>query len=260
MSRGRSKVFTGKTGHANQIQGFIQRCGGRRARQGGGDLRNPAGLQRGRVGMGGACLAPLSAAAGDGAAGVQLRAAPRGGCRPHCRDRQRDAQADAGGQAAGRGWIHVLAGALNGGHPGIGGDCRGGAGAATPHGRGAGDRRRGGHADLGGLSAGHCDGEPDCAAVHLSRVCAGERRGAVCRGGLRHVAGRPRISVAAVPAHVPDHHAKLAHVSAGRAVWAGLRHGHRDWTAGHLGGGGIEGAVAGTRSWCSRCCLPRGCR
>ena len=62
-----------------------------------------------RLGVGARRVPRLPGAARHGAAGLQLRPAPRVRRRPHRRHRQRHAQADAGGQAAGRRRLLLLA-------------------------------------------------------------------------------------------------------------------------------------------------------
>ena len=230
------------------------------ARQDHRHLRDSLCVQCGRLVVGDRGVSSLSAAAGHGAAGLQLRPAPRGRCRSHCRHRQRDAQADAGRQAAGRGRLHVFAGALDHRGPGLGGYCRNRAGAAAPHGRGARGGRRRRHPGLGAVSLRHCHRQHRGADVHLSRICARAQRRSVCGRGFRHAARQPRVSGAPLPAHVRHDPAQLAHVSAGRALRARLRYRDRDRAAGHLRGRGVEGLAACGRSWFSRHSSPRACR
>src|SRR5580698_3124325 len=59
-------------------------------------IRLPGGVQHRRLAMGVHRVSPLSAADGYEPAGLFVRLAACGGCRPHRRHRQRDAQADAG--------------------------------------------------------------------------------------------------------------------------------------------------------------------
>ncbi len=96
--------------------------------------------------------------------------------------------------------------------------------------------------------------------LDLSRFRAGAQRRALRRRGFRHAARQPRISCAALPAHVRHDPAQLAHVSAGRAVRAGLRYRDRDRAAGHLRGRSVKGTAVVVDHGVSRRCSPRACR
>ena len=218
-------------------------------------------LQSGGVGLGVRGLSSLSGAAGHGVSGLQFRPAPRRGRRPHRGHRQRHAQADAAGQAAGCRGADVLAGPFD--------DRRRGLTSPSPPPRwrcsiaSTACRQIGGligTLGLRALSLRHRDRQPDRASFGLSQLSAGAARRAVCRGRLRSAAGQSRLSGAPLPPHVQPDPAQLAHVSAGRSVWPGLRHRDRDRPAGHLRRRSLQRAFALRRSWSFRCSSPRECR